>query len=117
MPQISAVDVARGCTDHVFSTNSGVIEGDDVGKCGERRQSELGPGYGVEKEDGRSFVEDGEPAVRRAAPALAEGGLGEVEEVDFVVGEVEKGTAGVVVERNKEPWELGRKMERDFGDR
>lgn len=81
--------MACGCTDQVFPANSGVIERDDVGERGERRKKEPGSGQGVEEEDRRTFVEDGEPAVRRTAAALAERSLREVEEVDFVVGEVE----------------------------
>lgn len=54
--------------------------------------------------------------MRRTAPTLPERSLREVEEVDFVVVEVEETTTRVVVERNYEAWELGRKTVRDFRD-
>lgn len=70
----------------------GEVKAEDIGECGERREVDFGSGKRVEEENRGRFFEDKKPAVRGAAAAAARR-LGEVEVVEFVVGEIKEGTA------------------------
>lgn len=51
---------------------------------------------GIEQKNGWGFVEDNQPAVRRAAVALAVRGFWKVEEVELVGRKIEEGATGLV---------------------
>ena len=79
---------------------------------------DLGSSERVEEKDFRSFVDDKKPTMGGAAAATAVGGFWKVEEVEFVEGEVEEGTVGVMRLglRKHQPWELSGKAVGHFGD-